>query len=121
MSYFAVKKAVGSRLKPKPKFFVKVFDLYQLKKQTKVAPLTTQDIVFTKLDPTEGVKVVLRQFWPFSHLLWMQVVKTRGNTESIVTSELLGTAKDVVAKAEGLVIQPKTNPEKSSEDVAETE
>ena len=102
----------------------KVFDLYQLKKQTKAAPsapLTSQDIVFTKLDPTEGVKVVLRQFWPFSHLLWMQVVKTRGKTESIVTSELLGTAKDVVAKAEGLVIQPKSNPEKSSEDVTETE
>ena len=33
-----------------------VFDLYQLKKQ-KAAPLTSQDIVFTKLDPTEGVKV----------------------------------------------------------------
>jgi len=82
-----------------------VFDLYQLKKQTKAAPLSTQDIVFTKLDPTEGVKVV----------------KTRGKTEPIVTSELLGTAKDVVAKAEGLVIQPKANPEKSSEDVTETE
>merc|ERR1712110_49483 len=82
-----------------------VFDLYQLKKQTKAAPLTTQNIVFTKLDPTEGVKVV----------------KTRGKTEPIVTSELLGTAKDVVAKAEGLVIQPKANPDKNSEDVTETE
>merc|ERR1711879_119431 len=34
-----------------------VFDLYQLKKQ-KAAPLTTQDTVFTKLDPTGGVKVL---------------------------------------------------------------
>ena len=102
----------------------KVFDLYQLKKQTKAAPsapLTSQDIVFTKLDPTEGVKVGLGEFWTFSHFLWMQVVKTRGKTEPIVTSELLGTAKDVVAKAEGLVIQPKANPEKISEDVTETE
>ena len=48
-------------------------------------------------------------------------MKTRGKTEPIVTSELLGTAKDVVAKAEGLVVQPKTNPEKISEDVTETE
>ena len=66
MSYFAVKKAVGSCLKPKPKFIAKVFDLYQLKKQTKAAPLTTQDIVFTKLDPTEGVKVSLGEIKPLS-------------------------------------------------------
>ena len=38
-----------------------------------------------------------------------------------MTPELLGTAKDVVAKADGLVIQPKANPDKSSEDVTETE
>ena len=42
-------------------FLLKVFDLYQLKKQ-KAAPLTTQDIVFTKLDPTGGVKVFFIQF-----------------------------------------------------------
>ena len=42
-------------------FLMKVFDLYQLKKQ-KAAPLTTQDIVFTKLDPTSGVKVFFMQF-----------------------------------------------------------
>ena len=42
-------------------FLMKVFDLYQLKKQ-KAAPLTTQDIVFTKLDPTSGVKVIFIQF-----------------------------------------------------------
>ena len=42
-------------------FLMKVFDLYQLKKQ-KAAPLTTQDIVFTKLDPTGGVKVFFIQF-----------------------------------------------------------
>ena len=42
-------------------FLMKVFDLYQLKKQ-KAAPLTTQDIVFTKLDPTGGVKVIFIQF-----------------------------------------------------------
>ena len=41
-------------------FLMKVFDLYQLKKQ-KAAPLTTQDIVFTKLDPTGGVKVFFIQ------------------------------------------------------------
>ena len=51
----------------------------------------------------------------------MQVLKTRGKAEQIVTSELLGTAKEVVAKAEGLVIQPKANPAKSSEDVTVTE
>ena len=51
----------------------------------------------------------------------MQVLKTRGKAEPIVTPELLGTAKEIVAKAEELVIQPKANPEKSSQDDTETE
>ena len=51
----------------------------------------------------------------------MQVLKTRGKAESIVTSELLGTAKEIVAKAEELVIQPKANPKKNSQDALETE
>ena len=38
-----------------------------------------------------------------------------------MSPELLGTAKDVVAKADGLVIQPKENLDKSSEDVIKTE
>merc|ERR1712228_422847 len=80
-----------------------VFDLYQLKKQ-KAAPLTSQDIVFTKLDPTEGVKVL----------------KTKGKPDHIVDPKLLGTAKDVVAKAEGLALQPKATPDKGAGDETET-
>ena len=113
----------GSKFSSSKLALTQVFDLYQLKKQTKAAPLTTQEIVFTKLDPTEGVKVGFQKesSTRLTHLLGTQVLKTRGKAEQIVTPELLGTAKDVVAKADGLVIQPKENPDKSSEDATETE
>ena len=65
--------------------------------------------------------MVLEGEFNLTYLFDTQVLKTRGKAEQIVTPELLGTAKDVVAKAEGIVIQPKANPDNSSEDVTETE
>jgi hypothetical protein len=69
-----------------------IFDLYQLKKQEKqqrTQPLT-HDLVFTKLDPTGGV----------------QVLKTKSSGEvQGVGAELIGAAKDIVAKAEDLEVQ----------------
>ena len=71
--------------------------------------------------PLRELRLDFKGKFNLTHLLGMQVLKTRGKAEQIVTSELLGTAKEVVAKAEGLVIQPKANPDKSSEDVTVTE
>jgi len=86
-----------------------VFDLYQLKKQ-KAAPLTTQDIVFTKLDPTSGVKV-LKTKAKSDQLAKSELL---GNAADVVDkSELLETAADVVANAEGLEVQANAEEEKS--------
>ena len=73
------------------------------------------------LTPLKELRLVLEWEFDLTYLFDMQVLKTRGKAEQIVSPELLGTAKDVVAKADGLVIQPKENLDKSSEDVIKTE